>query len=344
MQSAKKRAKVLSALSIAAGATLATQMASGAVLTMFYDNVAVIDNTWSYNGPAFGQNANSVGSGNIVTSETPISTIGAGGTAAPIVQGAVNTINMSVGQVLEFGLDAVLTGNTNPDGGKTTNGTGTKGTVQPLNLGTASIAVRIPSSDGTGQTLLPLTDGGPAAGTYSGAGGQPFFNASDVVNSTGGGANVGKGGVADPNTTPSYQGGGPGDTSPTTVGQGGAVGIGFQIVGGNTSLNGTDSKGKNAASVRTLNYFAGVTPTMAESTDFFDSLSYQAGKAGTVTLSPFADPSGTTYWSLQTAGGSTSLTPSIYKTNFFQNAGDALAPLPVLVINITSAVSASIPI
>jgi len=154
MQSAKKL-RALSVLSMAAVATLGAKAAHGALLSVFYDNVNDVTDGQSY-GYAQGNNVGGVYSGPL-------------------------TINVAVGDTFEFGIDAVVTSNTNIDGGKKTGTTGHTVT-QPANLGLSTLSFTVPSSDSNASILAPNTTGGPTQ-TF---GANADFNDSISLNNQGG--------------------------------------------------------------------------------------------------------------------------------------------------------------
>ncbi len=154
MQSAKKM-KALSVLSMAVAATMGAKAAHAATVTLYYDNINVLD-----------PSATVVQSYNYGT---------AGGDQSQIPL----TINVPVGDTFQFGVDAVVTNNVNPDAGKKTGSSATKDIVQPSFLGLATFSVVVPSTDTNASKLSPNTDGQPANNTF---GTSPDFNASVSLN------------------------------------------------------------------------------------------------------------------------------------------------------------------
>lgn len=335
MQSAKKSTKALSALSIAAIAALGAKSASAATLNSYYNGVSVFQ------------------SDNLTPDANP-------SIASPTLNASTpTTITLTVGEFLDFGIDAVVTNNINPDAGKNTGTTGKTTTrqIQPSNLGLAQLGFRIPSSDTNASLLLPLQTASRTA-----VDGKPAFDSSAWINNTPGASNVaskegvGAGGgsqggaVATGQARNDLSGAIPfwssaidvGDTVPTHPGNGGQVGIGFQIVAGSTSTTSNVATGVEqlsafgAASVgAALGGTGNNSKTLA--TDFFDTLEYQGTAAGTVTLSPFADPTATNYWSLTGPGSSS--TVSGYGIAPFTAVGDTIIAMPVLVVKIVPNVS-----
>lgn len=334
MQSAKKM-KTLSALSMAAMATIGAKAASGATLNLFYDNTSV---------------------------NSAVEGIGTFGTGTPFTansSGSATTITITVGQVLDFGIDAVVTGNTNPDAGKNT-GTAAGRQVQPSNLGLVGMGIKVSSTDTNASKLVPNDDGTGVRATIGtvnhfdttaylnlGVGsnaGQPGAAGDQGPNSPSGSAHngtvvaVGKNGGG--GFAPNFNGSADvGDTAPGDPAAGGNVGLNFQIFGGSdvSKLNAA-----NATGVKQLQNLAGTAATFAQATEFFDSLQYTATGAGLVTLSPFADSTATSYWSL-TAGG-TSSAASKYAAQKFTLAGDTINALPVLVVQIVPGGSSTHPL
>jgi hypothetical protein len=206
MQSIVKT-KVISVLSMAVAATVGGKASRGATLTLYYDNIKEVapDGTTivqSYNYSTSGGNYS-----NIPT-----------------------TINIAAGDTFEFGIDAVVTNNVNPDAGKST---GTPGhiAVQPSYLGLATLSIAVPSSDAHAGTLVPNT-AGLNGNTIAGV---PDYNDSISLNNS-----TGLGTSAGPNNNP----GGfapiwgysvPGDVTPMS-GTGGDVGYYFPIFQGNGGI------------------------------------------------------------------------------------------------------------
>ena len=110
MQPAKKNlTKVLSSLSMAAAAVMATQAAHAATLTLYYgDNIN--PTTYAATNPY-------IRNGIYVSSTTGFGSAAATQQTTGINGTSPMTINMPVGDYLSLAIDAVLTNNTNPDGG-----------------------------------------------------------------------------------------------------------------------------------------------------------------------------------------------------------------------------------
>jgi len=146
MQPPKKNlTKVLSAISMAAAATLAAKSAyatTGVTITPYYgaDTSGATANDVIIATDSAGDNA---------TYETVSSN----------PSNPATTISMPIGDYLFLACDAVVTGDSNPDGGKTTGtSSSTSGkAVQPSYLGLSSIGFQVLSSDTNGSKLLPVT-------------------------------------------------------------------------------------------------------------------------------------------------------------------------------------------
>jgi hypothetical protein len=302
-----KKMKALSVLSMAVVATMGAKAAHAATLSLYYDNIVDFDPTTDTVVQSYGY--------------------GAGNTDGTSYTGPTS-INIAQGDILEFGVDAVVTNNVNPDGGKNTGtivvnaGKTTKTqAVQPTNLGLSTLSITVPSSDITGSILSPVPSGAPT-GTF---GGQPDYNSTAAINGAGGNA------VLPPNsgvgTGPTWTQNTQGDVSPTALVGAGSVGSNFAIFGGNGSV-----ASNTAAGVAALSQFGSATASYPNATDFFDSLSYTATKAGLVTLAPAVHTAGTSYWT-NTARGSTSVV-SGYIAQEFNQPGDVVGTLPVLIVNV----------
>jgi hypothetical protein len=295
-----KKMKALSVLSMAVAATMGAKAAHAATVTIYYDNINVLD-----------ASATVVQSYNYATS---------GGNQSQIPL----TINVGVGDTFQFGVDAVVTNNINPDAGKNTGATTKSDVVQPSFLGLATFSVVVPSTDTNASILSPNTDGTGPQNTFAGA---ADFNASVSLNN---GTGSGTSNVAPNNNSggfvPEWADATPGDVSPTST-TAGDVGDHFAIFQGNGSIPNT----KTGAS--TIAQYGAATASFGSATDFFDSLSYTALSTGTVTLSPSIDAKGTEYW-INTHAGTTTSASGYIAT--FTSAGDSIGTLPVLVINVTT--------
>jgi hypothetical protein len=295
-----KKMKALSVLSMAVAATMGAKAAHAATVTVYYDNINVLD------------------SSSAVVQSYNYGTSGGNQSAIPL------TINVGVGDTFQFGVDAVVTNNVNPDAGKKTGSATNKDIVQPSFLGLATFSVVVPSTDTSASILTPNTDGAPANNTF---GTTPDFNASVSLNNQ-----TNPGSTNPPNNNPSgfvpaWGSSTPGDVAPTSN-TGGDVGDHFAIFQGNGAVPSTTATGLN-----TIAQYGAATATFGNATDFFDSLSYTALSTGTVTLSPTIDAKGSEYWANTQTGTTTSA--SGYIATFFTNPGDSVGTLPVLVINVT---------
>jgi len=324
MQPAKKNlTKVLSAISMAAAATLAAKSASAAItITPYYGQ----DTTGSsFNGVFLATDS----AGDNPTWETVNNS------------GAPSTISMPVGDYLFLACDAVVTGDSNPDGGKTT-GTGSKTSakaVQPSYLGLASISYQVLSSDVTGSTLTPVATA-TVIGTYNGV--TSYFSAASVNDANGTANND------DPNSTARNNNNGTGVIPNwTSVAAQGDVDPGSGNVATHGYIGGGNKFGASMAftsgtpQLTPFNGGAAGNASYSNATEVFDSLSYGAAQTGLVTLSPQIIPGGSGYWSLATPGNSTT-TESVYAP--VTSVASQIAALPVLVIDITATASASHPL
>lgn len=334
MQSAKKSTKILSALSMAAVATLAAKSAHGATLSLYYgqdsgglansNNVVVVSPTYS---PSTSTQNTAGGFEYFGTSPT----------AVQIAPSGPTTITVPVGSYLSLAIDAVLTGNSNPDGGKKTS---TKNIQQPSFLGLSELGMTVTSTDASGAHLTPISNDAPGSSSASGT-----YNSTANVNTV---ANLANPGLGTPQTGPAQGSNGgaynvipnwgaitaPGDIKPNVTGYtpgpgNGNVGLNGFITGGNTSV-----ASSTAAGVNTLEEFASATNTAAysNSTEFFDSLVYQGLTPGVVTLTPNVATSSSAYWTLKTAGAPSGAA-SVYNPTTFSQA-DSINNAPMLVIDV----------
>jgi hypothetical protein len=306
MQSTKKL-KTLSVLSMAVAATLGAKAAHGAVLSLYYDNI--IDS----NGGGVVQNYGY----DLATGAS------LGVSSDPNYADVPTTINIAVGDTFEFGVDAVVTSNANPDAGKKTGTTGHL-VAQPSFLGLSTLSIKVPSTDLNASNLAPNTTGGPTQ-TF---GANADFNDSVSLNNQGGlGDTVGSNNGSHPapiiwsNNTP-------GDVVPGSA-TAGDVGDHFAIFQGNGAISSNTLAGAN-----TISEYGAATSTYGNATDFFSQLSYTALHTGVVSLSPQVVAAGTSYWANTQTG--TATTPSGYLATTFTNPGDVIGVLPLLVINITA--------
>jgi hypothetical protein len=292
MQSTKKL-KTMSILSMAVAATLTAKAARGAVLSLYYDNVNDVTDGQSYSYASTGGNYSAI----------------------------PTTINVAVGDTIEFGIDVVVTNNLNPDAGKNT-GVGGHSTVQPSFLGLSTLSIKVPSSDTNAHKLAPNTSGGPTQSF----GGMPDYNDSISLNNQGGLGDAQSNNSGSNPFVPVWGNNTPGDIVPGSA-TAGDVGDHFAIFQGNGAVSSNAKVGAN-----TIGEYGAATATYANATDFFSQLSYTAQQSGTVILSPQVVAAGSSYWT-NTRAGSSSVT-SGYIASTFTNPGDVIGTLPVLVINV----------
>jgi hypothetical protein len=343
MRSPAKPRKIFSAISMAAAAMIAAKAAHGATLSLYYGNDPDYSNSNNqieigngYNPT--GVNTNGNGENQYFSNETWVNV-----TAGP---GGIQTINLPIGDYLSLAIDAVLTGNSNADGGKNT-GTRIKQQVQPANLGLASMSVSVLSSDTFAQVLTPIGLIDPVSTAPNG--GTTFFSTGSI-NNLGGfaggtkqGANASTGGAY--NVIPNWiSEASPGDVEPNEPGfdsgthASGNIAINSAPFGGiipGTSGGTGESASNTTTGIQQLEQFA--TSNNANSynnaTDFIDSLIYQGLTFGRVTLTASAETNAVAYWSLATAGSSTSLS-KYQSVPFGTNPNDTVNNLPLLVINV----------
>jgi hypothetical protein len=329
MRSAKKSTKILSALSMAAAATLAAQAAHGATLSLYYGNDTFAN---SNNGIIVGTSYNPAG-----TNGTNASNSGqyiGGAVAVPVSESAPTTIVVPQGDFLSLAIDALLTGNSNPDGGVK----GKDVVAQPTFLGLSSMSVGVSSTDTHATFLTPISNDVAPLSAFNGVATYHSTTSinSSVQNPNGNALSQGSNGGAY-NVKPIWNSlgsaDGRADDSPNEVGYdpgtgNGNVGLNGYNTGGNTVVNPV-----NAAGVNTLEQFSTPTNVQAYSnaTDYMDSLVYQALAAGSVTLQPYVHNAGTGYWTLTKAATATSA--SVY-TPTTLGANDLVTALPVLVIDV----------
>jgi len=337
MRSAKKSTKILSALSMAAVAAVGAK-AHAASLSLFYGQGTDYAN--SPNG-IFTATSFSA-SGSSLTPQSEIDYFG-GATAVTPNQSGPTTINLPIGGYLSIAIDAVLTGNSNPQAGTTK--LGDKGVAQPSFLGLAALGLDIASSDSTGTKLAPLSNQSASSPPATTIGGIPAYNSitniNQFVGANGGvSANafssspswsgVAGGGVVEPNlpgfdTTPNSNGGiGTAGTSPGAFPSGGSTG-------------GTAGK-TNGSTPQSLENFASAsnTSTYAAASEFADQLGFVGLAQGTVTLTPVVLPGATEYWTFASIANSTHQ----YQATHF-GAGDSIGALPVIIVNVGNVIPPS---
>jgi hypothetical protein len=302
MRSARKM-RTLSILSMAAAGSLGVSHAHGANLSLYYDNITYVPNF------SFGN-----------TQTFSYSTTGGDYSQIP------TTFNVGIGTTFEFGIDAVVTNNVNPEGGQTTGKVGHVA-VQPSFLGLSELGIQIPSTDTTAIKLVPNT-----AGSSTGSFGTNLdYDSTASLNNS-----VNPGSIVGPNNSPGgfmpiWNFTSEGDVSPTSA-NGGDVGDHFPIFQGNAQLVSNIPNGAN-----TLGQYGAAAATFGNATDFFDSLSYTANQPGRVILAPVVDAGETGYWVNTLQGSST--VPSGYASTAFTHPGDVIGTLPILVINVAAEAS-----
>src|SRR6202034_4168729 len=229
------------------------------------------------------------------------------------------TITIASGDYISISINALVSGNTNPDGGKIEATDSSSTVVEPNNLGLAALGIRVPVSanDANGSILQPLARG-PAYTTFAGTLGYNSYAVINQNTSAPGGPEV-----------PEYDTTSPGDVEQHS----GSVGANVQIFGGDFEF--AQTSGNQIYALQTL---SASTATYSNSTEFFRNLIYQAGTPGIVTLSPFVDTTATQYWSVLTPAsnnvGGVYQTPTRYGATYF-GANDTVGTLPVLVIDVT---------
>ena len=111
------------------------------------------------------------------------------------------------------------------------------------------------------------------------------------------------------------------------VGNGG-VGVNFPLGGGTLSAS--------SSSINELSQFAASTASYANATVAVDTIQFEALAAGTVTLQPVANSSGTNYWYL--ASPDTNTTQSVYaNAKLDPTQGNTLNPMQELIVIIAPA-------
>lgn len=326
MPFAQKSKRILATLSMVAIATLGPKAAratvGGVTLSMNYgqDAIAANDNNNIVIGTGYSPTAD--GAGHYLS----------GATAQTVSQTVTTTITMQVGDYLSLAIDAVLTGNSNPSGGLINPKNGNL--TQPSFLGLSEFGMSVSSTDASAAILTPIPSPFDVAGEPDTTiNGVPAYTSSAIINTVSGP----NGGAY--NVVPAWNSiSGAGDVYPNEPGfsdpghNSGGVGINAFIVGGNTSDSADtptaiDSLEQFAASDNVANY--------SNSTDFFNSLIYQALKVGTVTLTPFVESDTTEYWV------NTSANPTSTSTAFTYSVTDGfpgtINNVPSLVIDVTAA-------
>jgi hypothetical protein len=243
-------------------------------------------------------------------------------TEQTVDQNVPTTITVPVGDYLSLAVDAVLTGNPNPDAG--INSIGQPGATQPAYLGLNVLSLGESSTDTSGSILTPISTD-PSTHPLSSYAGEPTYHSTAVINSYvvnpigpvdrlpqnaptgtnytalpvwGTAANVNAAADVQPNE-PGYD-----------AGHGnGNVGLNGYTTGGNTLPASTSASG-----IATLEQFASSnnTANYASAIDFYNSLIFQGLQPGEVTLTPYLARNASSYWVLASHGTnqSVSITPS----------------------------------
>jgi PEP-CTERM motif len=347
MRSSRKTKRIVSVLSMAAAAALTANAAYGVTLTMYYgsdpnysnsNNAVIIGNGFSpsYSASSFDK----TGSPEYFANHTNVA----------VSETHPTTITMPIGDYLSLAIDAILTGNVNPDGGENT-GMGTRPSnhqVQPSYLGLTSLGLEVPSTDTDGKILTPISTSGPqeVAPASAGFNGGTTYISTAQINTQGTtpetfaphlGANSGTTGGAY-NIVPNWMGFiEPGYVEPNVPGfdsgtmASGNVGIITFPSGGSFNSSGVASN--TITGIQEIEQFAASNDvaSYANATDFLDSLIYQGLSPGLVTLAPTASTGGTSYWSLTAPGSETSL--SQYGQTSISRF-DTVNNVPLLVIDV----------
>ncbi len=349
MPSSLKTKRIASALSMAAAAAIAANAAYGITLTMYYgsdpnysnsNNAVIIGNGFSpsYSAASFDK----TGSPEYFANHTNVA----------VSQTSPTTITLPIGDYLSLAVDAILTGNVNPDGGENT-GTGTKPSnhqVQPSYLGLAGLGLKVPSTDSDGTILTPISTSAPQGFAPVSGGfndGTTYFSTA-AINTQGPtpealaphlGANGGSSGGAY-NVVPNWVGQiSPGFVEPNEPGfdsgtmASGKVGI-ISVPAAITNPGQPELASNTTAGIQEIEQFAASNDVASygNATDFLDSLIYQGLSPGLVTLSPIVETGATTYWSLTTPGSGASI--SQYGLNPIHPSSDRINNVPLLVIDV----------
>jgi hypothetical protein len=299
----RKKVKNWSILSAAVFTTLGANEARSADLSLYYDNITYVPNFTAGSTHTFSYSTTAGDYSQIPT-----------------------TFNVAIGTTFEFGIDAVVTNNINPDGGQTTGKVGHVA-VQPSFLGLSELGIQIPSTDTTAVKLVPNTAGSPIGSI----GPNADYNSTASLNNS-----ADPGSAVAPNNNPGgfvpiWNASSEGDISPTSA-NGGDVGDHFAIFQGNGQIFSNTANGAN-----TIGQYGAAAATFGNATDFFDSLTYTANQLGRVILAPVVDAGETGYWVNTLQGSST--VPSGYSSMAFTNPGDVIGTLPILVINVAAEAS-----
>jgi hypothetical protein len=311
MRSAKKSTKILSALSMAAVSVIGAKAAHAqATLNLYYGQDTTATN--SNNGIIVGTGFNATGfsiAGTKTNATGGIKYIKAP-TEQTVSQTGPTTITVPVGDYLSLAIDALLTGNPNPDAGINSNGT----SAQPAYLGLSELSLGVNSTDSSASILTPISTDAPSQ-PLSSFNGQPTYHSTTVLNSSQGSptantdhltpnSSSGTGYNVVPNWGSLASADPRADVQPNIAsydaGHGnGNVGLNGYSTGGNTAVTSTSAQG-----IATLEQFASSnnTANYASATDYFNSLVFQGLTAGTVTLTPNVVLNSSAYWQLASHG------------------------------------------
>jgi len=279
MRSAKNSKKVLSALSMAAAATMGAKAAHGVTLNLYYgqESSYANSNNGAFIGTGFSRTAGTTdaqgeGEGLKTTTTNTV-------TGVTLSNSGVTTITIPVGGYLSLAIDAVLTGNPNLPAyvGLTT---GQSGIAQPSYLGLSELGLAVSSSDATGALLTPLSQL-PAGSPDATIDGIPSYTSTTNVQQK-----IGANGGTSIAPAPSWPAVlGPGEVQPNLTGYDTAPnsngGVGFDHTSGIAAFTAGGNKGPLTANT-TAGYNAVAqfttqnnTASYAAATDFADNIFFR---------------------------------------------------------------------
>ncbi len=229
-----------------------------------------------------------------------------------VSQTAPTTITVPLGDYLSLAIDALVTGNPNPDAGL--NSTGQPGATQPAYLGLARLALKEDSTDATGSILTPISTDYPAnpITTYDG---ESLYYSTSVLNSSQAARaahtdrlNQNSSAGTSYNVVPNWENTADvdprADVAPNEPGYdpghgNGSAGLINPMYGGSDLVNSTTPIGiaeieQFASSNNVANY--------ESATDFYNSLIFQAKSPGSVILTPDVNRYESAYWTLASQG------------------------------------------
>jgi len=225
------------------------------------------------------------------------------------LSGAAPSVNIPMGGYFRFGVSLVLSDNPNPASGDAWDlaNQAAGNVAQPQNLGIASVAFDVPSSDTKEYSLAPVL--GPL---------DPEISPNDGIYTTTA--------VINPDLAVNLESAG-------QVREGGAEAI---LVGNSTAIN------PRSLAIEELGYFSG-NGTPAQATPFFTDMAFQSHAAGQTELSPEIEYPNTapqlSYWTNQSLGSvgiGGKLTSATYSYQNQLTTADTINPLPVLIVNVTA--------